>query len=316
MGNYAKIVGLGAYLPEKILTNADLEKMVDTSDEWIVSRTGIHERHIAADDETPATMAEQAAKIALKNANIEPSEIELIIVATCTPEKFLPSTACLLQERLKVGVCMAFDVSAACTGFIYALDIASQYIHSGIFKKVLIVGSEILTRVVDWEDRNTCVLFGDGAGAAVLKPSLEPGVYGSLLYADGAHQKLLDLPSGIYNNPGKISMKGREVFKLAVTAMAKSIVDLLKQHNLSMEDIDWLVPHQANYRIIDMIAERLKFPREKVIFSVGDHANTSSASIPLALNGAASDGRLKQGQTVLLTAFGGGLTWGASVFKY
>ncbi len=316
MNKFAKISGIGSYLPKKVLTNVDLEKIVDTSNDWIVSRTGIHERHIAAKDETPSVMAEHAARQALKDAKMNAADIELIVVATCTPEKFLPSTACLLQDRLSVGPCMAFDIGAACTGFIYALDVANQYIRAGIVKKALVVGSEILSRVVDWKDRNTCVLFGDGAGAVVLQASDEPGVIGCKLYADGSHQAILDLPSGVYDNPGVITMKGREVFKLAVTGMANAVQELLAEQNLTIDDIDWIVPHQANYRIVDLVVEKLKFPHEKVVFRMGQHANTSSASIPLAMHSAIQDGDIQRGQTILMAAFGGGLTWGAGVFKY
>lgn len=316
MNKFAKILGIGSYLPKKVLTNTDLEKMVDTSNEWIVSRTGIHERHIAAKDETPSVMAEHAAKQALKDAKMKATDIELIVVATCTPEKFLPSTACLLQDRLNVGPCMAFDVGAACTGFLYALDVANQYIRAGIVKNALVAGSEILSRVVDWNDRNTCVLFGDGSGAVVLQASDKPGVIGCKLYADGSHKEILDLPSGIYSNPGVITMKGREVFKLAVTGMANAVLELLAEQNLTINDIDWIVPHQANYRIIDLVIEKLQFPREKVVFRMAQHANTSSASIPLAMHSAINDGDIKRGQNILMVAFGGGLTWGAGLFRY
>jgi len=316
MSRYAKIIGTGSYLPKKVLSNFDLEKMVDTSSEWIVTRTGIKERHIAGKGETPATMAEEAACKALKAAKMKAENIEMIIVSTCTPEKFLPSTACMIQKQLNVGQAFAFDISAACSGFVYAMDIANQYICSGKVNNALIVGSEILTAATNWEDRNTCVLFGDGAGAVILESSDEPGIIDSKLYSDGNFGDLLYLNTGLYDNAGLITMYGREIFKVAAKAMVQAVEKLLITHNLRVDDIDWLIPHQANYRIITMVADRLNLPKEKVILTVSEHANTSSASIPLAFDGAIRAGKIKRGQIVVFTAFGGGLTWGANLFKF
>lgn len=317
---YVNILATGSYLPEKILTNKDLEKMVDTTDEWIVTRTGMQKRHIMSDNETTATMAEQAAKRAITTANIDPQAIDLIIVATCTPEKFFPNTACLIQTELGIKQCIAFDISAACTGFIYALDVASQYIRNGIAQHALVVGTEGLTRIVDWSDRNTCVLFGDGAGAMVLKAGDKPGIIGCKLYADGSKQDLLEYPTPIYRKPDApkryLHMQGRDVFKVAVTGMTNAVFDLLDACNLDISEVDWIVPHQANYRIIDLVIEKLKFPKEHVIMTIAEHANTSSASIPLAFDAAVRKGTIKRGDTVLLAAFGGGLTWGSAVLKY
>lgn len=319
--SFSRIAGVGSYLPEKVLTNHDLEKLVDTSDEWIVERSGISERHIAGDDETTVSMAEQAALAALDSSGLEPSQIDLIIIATCTPDKMFPSSACLLQNRLGAVNAASFDISAACSGFVYALSIADQYIKTGAAKQALVVGSETLSRVVNWQDRTTCVLFGDGAGAVVLSASDEPGVLATKLYSDGSYGDILCLPSAVpfpvYDDRAmKISMQGREVFRLAVERLTSSVLNLTELANLNVGDIDWIVPHQANYRIIRMIIAKLKIPAEQVVVTVGEHANTSSASIPLALDRAVKDGRIQRGQTLLLEAFGGGLTWGGAIIKF
>ena len=313
---FSKLISTGSYLPSRILTNDELAKSVDTSHEWIVERTGIYQRHIAAKDETPASMAEQAALKALKKANLSPNDLDLIIVATCTPEGFFPSTACLLQARLNAEVCIAFDVTAACSGFVYALHTADQYIRSGFVKRALVVGTEIMSRVVDWQDRNTCVLFGDGAGAVIIEACDQPGIISAKIYANGKNNDILTLASGLYDQPSHVKMKGREVFKLAVEGMTKAVRALLEENNMELSQVDWIVPHQANVRIIDSIVTKLPFPTDQVIKTVGQHANTSGASIPLALDYGMEANKIKQGQTLLIEAFGGGLTWGSILLKY
>ena len=320
---YSRITGTGGYLPERILTNADLEKMVDTSDEWIKSRTGISKRHIAADEETTCDLAEQAARKAIDAANITPDEIDMIIVATTTPDMVFPSTACLLQQRLDIHGCAAFDVQAVCTGFIYALDIADKYIRTGAANTVLIVGAETLSRIIDWTDRSTCVLFADGAGAIVLQASDEPGILSSFIHADGGYQDLLRVPSGVSINYEKqkngtafIEMQGNEVFKVAVNTLGRIVDEILEANQLEKKDIDWLVPHQANTRIISATAKKLDMSMDRVIVTVDQHGNTSAASVPLALDVAVNDGKIKRGDTLLMEAFGGGFTWGATLIKY
>ncbi len=314
--NYTTILGTGSYLPSKILSNKDIERMVDTSDEWIASRTGIHSRHVAANHETVASMAEIAARHALEMAQIDPNQVDLIIVATSTPEHFFPSTACLLQKRLQISSCIAFDMSAACSGFVYALAAAAQYIHSGTVKHVLVVGSEIMSRVVDWTDRNTCILFGDGAGAVVLARADEPGILDAKLGADGTEADLLTLPTGLYSEVSHVRMNGREVFKMAIELMTNSVRHLIESNHLTIQDIDWIIPHQANLRIITAILMRLNFPIEHAIMTIQDHANTSAASIPLALDKGVRDHRIRRRQHLLLEAFGGGVTWGGILLKY
>ena len=320
MMTYSKILGTGSYLPEKILTNHDLEKMVQTSHEWIVERTGIEERHIAADNESTSSMAETASRLAIEAAGIDISEITLIIVGTATPDSAFPSAACLLQHRLGLNGTAAFDVTAACSGFIYALSVADQYIKSGTHKKVLVVGSELLSRVTDWTDRNSCVLFADGAGAVVLGASEEPGIISTHIHADGQHGDLLAL-----RNPSQgqtpniapyITMKGNEVFKVAVKTLSRIVDETLESNNIRRRDIDWLIPHQANIRIIKATAKKLNMSMEQVVVTVDKHGNTSSASIPLALDIAVRDGRIKPGQLMLLEAFGGGFTWGSALIRY
>ncbi len=321
--SYARISGTGSYLPEKVLTNLDLEKMVDTSDEWIRSRTGIKERHIAAESEYTVDLAEKAARRALEAAGRTCSDIDLIIVATTTPDRVFPGTACLLQQRLGIHGCAAFDVQAVCTGFIYALGIADKFFRADSSKCALVVGAETLSRILDWSDRNTCVLFGDGAGAVVLEESEEPGILSSHLHADGAYEKLLYTPYGvsrggneILDGAGGITMKGSEVFKMAVNTLGRIVDETLSYNEMEKSDIDWLVPHQANIRIINATAKKLKMPLDHVVITVDKHGNTSGASVPLALDTAVRDGRIKRGEVVMLEAFGGGFTWGSVLLRY
>ena len=321
--SHSKIIGTGSYLPEKVLTNADLEKMVETSDAWIRERTGIRERHIAAAEETTCDLAEKAARQAIEAAGIDTLEIDLIIIATTTPDQVFPSTACLLQERLGIQGCPAFDVQAVCTGFIYALDIADKFIRTGTAKCALVVGAETLSRIIDWKDRGTCVLFGDGAGAAVLRADEAPGILSSHLHADGRYEPLLRVPAGVSRGYDQlqageayIHMLGREVFKVAVNTLGSLVEETLHSNGMDHVDIDWLVPHQANYRIIEATAKKLRLPMDKVVVTVGEHGNTSAASIPLALDVAVRDGRIKRGDVLLLEAFGAGFTWGSVLVKY
>ena len=321
--SYARIAGTGSFLPEKILTNKDLEKMVDTTHEWIHSRTGIDERHIAADDEFTVDLAEQAALNALEASGKTKDDIDLIIVATTTPDRVFPSTACLLQQRLDIHGCAAFDVQAVCTGFVYALGIADRFFKAGTNKCALIVGAETLSRVVDWTDRDTCVLFGDGAGAVILEKSDEPGIISTHLHADGAYESLLTVPYGVSTGSrqllegnGGINMKGNEVFKMAVNTLGRIVDETLAHNNMEKSDIDWLVPHQANIRIINATAKKLKMSTDHVVVTVNKHGNTSAASVPLALDTAVRDGRIKRGEILMLEAFGGGFTWGSALIKY
>tara|TARA_B100000809_G_scaffold91619_1_gene90120 strand:- start:965 stop:1933 length:969 start_codon:yes stop_codon:yes gene_type:complete len=320
---YSKITGTGSYLPEQVLTNSELEKIVDTTDEWIRSRTGIEKRHVARDDETTCDLAEKASRAAIKMAGKKENDIDLIIIATTTPDIIFPSTACLLQQRLNIHGCPAFDIQAVCTGFIYALHIANLFIKNGNTKCALIVGSETMTRIVDWKDRNTCVLFGDGAGAIILEESKTPGILSTHIHADGAYQELLSVPAGIssdYNlvksNKAFIKMQGNEVFKVAVNTLGEIVDETLQANSMSNTDIDWLVPHQANTRIISAMAKKLDMPISRVVVTVDQHGNTSAASIPLALDVAVKDGRIKENDTLLLPAFGGGFTWGSALLKY
>lgn len=320
---FSRIMGTGGYLPEKVLTNHDLEKMVDTSDQWITERTGIKKRHIAADGETTCDLAEHAARQAMAAAGVEASDIDLIIVATTTPDRVFPSTACLLQERLDIHGCPAFDVQAVCTGFIYALGVADKFIRSGSHRCALVVGAETLSRIVDWTDRGTCVLFGDGAGAVILGASEEPGILSTHLHADGRYKDLLSTTGGVsegYDNDidglARITMQGNEVFKVAVNTLGRIVDDTLKANGMDKSDVDWLVPHQANIRIINATAKKLKMSTERVVTTVQEHGNTSAASVPLALNEAVRDGRIHKGDTLLLEAFGGGFTWGSALLRF
>ena len=324
MAIHSRIVGTGSYLPEKVLTNADLEKMVDTNDEWIVSRSGIRERHIAADGETTGDLAFHAATRALEAAGLAGSDVELIVLGTTTPDLIFPSTACLLQHRLGANGCPAFDVNAACSGFIYALSVADQFIRSGMVKNALVVGAETLSRMVDWTDRGTCVLFGDGAGAVVLQADAEAGVISTHLHADGGKKDLLYTPAGVsvgfdtsLPNAGvKVLMAGSDVFKYAVKALDSVVDETLAANGLDKTDLDWLIPHQANLRIIEATAKRLQMPMDRVIVTVDRTGNTSAGSVPLALDEAVRSGRVQRGQLLLLEAFGGGFTWGSALIRY
>jgi 3-oxoacyl-[acyl-carrier-protein] synthase-3 len=321
---YARIAGTGSYLPEKVLTNADLERLVDTSDEWIAARTGIRQRHVAAEGQTTGDLALEAAKRALDAAGVQASEIDLLIVGTTTPDLIFPSTACLLQHRLGANGCPAFDVNAACSGFVYALAVADKFIRSGAAKTALVVGAETLTRMLDWSDRNTCVLFGDGAGAVVLKADNETGILSTHLHADGGKKELLYNPVGVSvgfkpeeKNAGvRVLMAGSDVFKYAVKALDSVVEETLKANQLDRHDIDWLIPHQANLRIIEATAKRLDMPMERVIVTVHKHGNTSAGSVPLALDEAVRSGKVQRGQLLLLEAFGGGFTWGSALLRY
>ncbi|CAI8916632.1 beta-ketoacyl-ACP synthase III [Methylocaldum szegediense] len=321
MRRYSRILGTGGYLPETILTNDQIAQTVDTSDAWIVERTGIRERRIAGEHETASSMAEHAARQALQSAGIEPGAIDLIIVATCTPDRVFPSTACLLQQRLGIQNCAAFDVQAACSGFIYALSIADQYVRAGTARRVLVVGSEVISRIVDWSDRTTCILFGDGAGAVVLEASDEPGILSTHIHSDGQYQHLLYVPNShsIGNGEDKdrfLRMQGNEVFKIAVNTLGRIVDETLAANNLQKSDIHWLVPHQANIRIIAATAKKLHLPMDRVVTTIEKQGNTSAASVPLALNEAVRDGRIQRGQMILMEAFGGGFAWGSALIRY
>lgn len=319
---YARISGIGSYLPSKVVTNYDLEQSLDTSNEWIVTRTGIEQRHVVSQGENVETMGVEASRRALSKAQLQASDLDMIIGATCTPEHFFPSLACQIQAQLASAPCPAFDIVAACTGFIYALDTARQFIQSGQAQHVLVVGSEALSKALNWQDRSTCVLFGDGAGAMVLSASDQPGILASHLAADGEQQSILSLPTA-YNdqvlageNQPYLQMQGREVFRHAVDKLSASITHILNEAQLEPEQLDWLVPHQANSRILHSLAKRLNMSMEQVISTVQKHANTSSASIPLAFDEAVTSERIQPGDIVLLEAFGGGLTWGGMVLQY
>jgi len=311
---YSRVLGTGSYLPKKVLTNHDLEKMVDTTDAWIVERTGIRERHVAAKDETASSMAEQAARRALHAAEIKAADLDFIVVATTTPDQVFPSTACLLQKRLHIHGAAAFDVQAVCSGFVYGLSIADKFIRTGAARHALVVGTDVMSRIVDWTDRGTCVLFGDGAGAVVLGAAHKPGVIASHLHADGKYKDLLEVPVGVSQQ--YVRMEGSEVFKVAVTTLGRIVDETLAAAHMKTSDIDWLVPHQANHRIIAAAARKLHMPMERVVLTVDRHGNTSAASIPLAFDEAVRDGRIERGQTVLMEAFGGGFTWGSVLLKY
>jgi 3-oxoacyl-[acyl-carrier-protein] synthase-3 len=320
---YARITGTGGYLPAKVLTNADLERMVDTTDEWIVERTGIRTRHIAAPGETTCDLAEAAARQAIDAAGITAADIDLIIVATTTPDQVFPSTACLLQQRLDIHGPAAFDIQAVCTGFVYALGVADKFIRTGAARRALVVGADTLSRIVDWKDRGTCVLFGDGAGAVILEAGDQPGILSTHLHADGSYQQMLMVPEGISQGYDRvqeggayIKMQGGEVFKFAVNALEQSVDETLAANRMQKSDIDWLVPHQANIRIISATARKLRLPMERVVTTVESHGNTSAASIPLALDVAVRDGRIRRGEILLFEAVGGGFTWGSALVKY
>ncbi len=318
--SYARIIGTGSYLPEYILTNAELEKRVDTSDEWIVTRTGIRERHIAAENETTSDLATAAALKAIEAAGIEPNQIDLILVATTTPDFIFPSVACLVQQKLGIiNGCPAFDLQAVCSGFIFALTTADQFMRSGACKHVLVIGAETLSRITDWNDRSNCILWGDGAGAVVLQASAEPGIISTHIHTDGRHEALLKVPAGPsagYENKALIQMEGNAVFKMAVNTLDAIVDETLNANAMEKSQIDWLVPHQANIRIIQATAKKLGMSMDHVVVTVDTHGNTSAASIPLALDTAVRDGRIQRGETVLMEAFGGGFTWGSVLVKF
>ncbi len=319
---FSRIIGTGSYLPAKVLTNADLEDIVDTNDAWIYSRTGIRERRIAADDEFTCDLAESASLRAIAAAGIANNDIDLIVVATTTADQVFPSTACLLQHRLGIEGPPAFDVQAVCAGFLFAIDVADKFIRTGSAQCALVVGAETFSRIIDWSDRRTCVLFGDGAGAVVLKADNAPGILSTHLHCDGKYKDLLCVPVGVSKNFNQVkagaaftTMEGREVFRWAVTAMSDIVDETLNANAMSRDDIDWFIPHQANIRIINAVGKRAKIAPEKVVITVDCHGNTSAASVPLALDEAVRDGRIRSGQHVLLEGFGGGFTWGSAMIR-
>jgi 3-oxoacyl-[acyl-carrier-protein] synthase III len=320
---YSRIAGTGRFLPEKILTNADLEKMVETSDEWIRTRTGVERRHIAAEEQTTSDLSVEAARIAMDAAGVEAEDIDLIIVGTTSPDLIFPNAGTLVQRRLGIHGCPAFSIEAACTGFIYALAVADKFVRAGESKRALVIGAEILSKLVDWKDRSTCVLFGDGAGAVILVPSDEPGILSTHLGADGQYKDLLYYPAGASKDlhkagleDAKIIMSGNDVFKVAVKTLGNVAEQALRANGIAKNEVDWLIPHQANLRIIQATAKRLEMPMEKVILTVQDHGNTSAASVPMALDVGVRDGRVRRGQLVLMEAFGGGFTWGSVLMRY
>ena len=320
---YARITGTGGYLPDNVMTNADLEKIVDTSDQWIRERTGIEQRHIAVEGQTTVDLAEAASRKAIEAAGINADDIDLIVLATSTPDKIFPSSACILQSRLGIHGCPAFDIQAVCTGFVYAVTVAEKFIQSGSNKKALVVGAEVFSRILNWKDRGTCVLFGDGAGAVILEASEETGILSTHIHADGDYVDLLQVPCGIAHEYDKVKagnafveMKGNEVFKMAVNTLGRIVDETLAANHMMKSDIDWLVPHQANTRIISATAKKLKMSMDQVVVTVNKHGNTSAASVPLALDVAVRDGRIKKNELVLLEAFGGGFTWGSVLLRF
>lgn len=317
---YSRILGTGSYLPVHILTNADLEKLVETNDQWIVDRTGIRERHIAAEGEFTSDLATRAARAALDAAGLTPDDIDLLLVATTTPDLVFPSTACIVQSKLGMtNGKPAFDLQAVCSGFVYALSVADQFIKTGAAKHVLVIGAETLSRITDWNDRGNCILWGDGAGAVVVGASDEPGIIATHIHADGRHKELLRTttgPSTGMNEPALMRMEGNPVFKMAVNTLDRIVDETLEANGLQKSDIDWLVPHQANIRIISATAKKLGMSMDHVVTTVASHGNTSAASVPLAFDVAVRDGRIQRGQTVLMEAFGGGFTWGSALLKY
>ena len=319
---YSRIIGTGKYLPERILTNFDLEKMVETSDEWIRTRTGIEQRHIAADDEATSDLAYKASLAALEAAGLTPADIDFVLVGTTTPDLIFPNVGCLVQEKLGIRATPAFSLEAACSGFLYALVVADQFIRGGQIRRALVIGAETMSRIMDWTDRETCVLFGDGAGAVILEAADEPGIIYSTLGADGRYRELLYASSGVSTRHREktdiaaLRMKGNEVSKVAVKTLENLVDDVIAKNNLEKGQIDWLIPHQANLRIINATARRLEMPMERVVLTVRTHGNTSAASVPMALDTAVRDGRIKRGDLLLLEAFGGGFTWGASLIRY
>ena len=314
---YSRIAGTGSYLPERILTNAELEKIVATTSEWIVERTGIRERHIIGPNDSTASMATAAAKKALQAANVTAKEVDLIIVATSTPDKFFPSTACLVQAALGEDGCPAFDIVAACAGFNYALSVADQFIRNGAAQTALVIGSESMSNIINWEDRSTCILFGDGAGAVLLQAAAEPGIISAHLHAAGSYKDLLSLGTGLKKDEAPhLKMQGSDVFKIAVKKLSAVLEETLAANNIDKKDIDWLIPHQANLRIIQAMANKLKMTMQHVVVTLDQHGNTSAASIPLALDVAVRDGRVQRGQLLLMESFGAGLAWGSALVRF
>ena len=319
---YSKIAGTGSYLPKKILSNADLEKMIDTTDEWIFSRTGIRERHIAAKGEHTSDLALEAAKNAIASAGIAAGDIDLIIIATTTPDKIFPSVATMVQRKLGIAGCPAFDIQAVCSGFVYALATADNFIKAGSTKCALVIGAETFSRITDYTDRGNCILWGDGAGAVILCASQstendkKQGIISTHLHADGNYEKMLHVPRKHDGTPDTVHMEGNAVFKMAVNTLDQIVDETLTANNMQKSDIDWLVPHQANIRILQATAKKLDMPMDKVVVTVDKHGNTSAASIPLALDVAVRDGRIKRGDVILMEAFGGGFTWGSALIKY
>ncbi|MGV2986876.1 beta-ketoacyl-ACP synthase III [Vibrio sp. E150_011] len=315
---YSKILGTGSYLPSQVRSNADLEKMVETTDEWIVTRTGIKERRIAAEDETVADMGYHASVNAIEMAGIDKNDIDMIIVATTSSSHAFPSSACQIQAKLGIQGCPAFDMAAACTGFVYALSVADQHIKTGMCKNVLVIGSDCLSKTIEEIDRSTVILFGDAAGAVVLSASEEPGILSTHTYADGRFGDLLSLEMPVRGGELDkwLSMSGNEVFKVAVTQLSKLVKDTLAANDMDKSELDWLVPHQANYRIISATAKKLGMPMDQVVITLDRHGNTSAATVPTALDEAVRDGRIKRGQNLLLEAFGGGFTWGAALVRF
>ena len=313
---FSKIIGSGSYLPDRILTNQDLEKMLDTTDEWITTRTGIKQRHIIADDQVTSDMAYEASKKALQDANLDAQDIDLIILATTTPDKIFPSTACTLQAKLDIPECPAFDVQAVCSGFIYALSIAEKFIKTGTSTTALVVGADAMSRITDYKDRSNAILWGDGAGAVILTKSNEPGILSTHIHAQGKYEDMLHVPRRHDGELDTIEMQGNQVFKMAVNTLDAIVDQTLDANQLKKSDIDWLVPHQANIRILDATAKKLSMSMDKVIVTIDKHGNTSAASIPLAFDEGVKAKKIKKGQIVLMEAFGGGFTWGSALIKY
>ena len=315
--SYAAIAGTGSRLPARVLSNEELAATVDTSDRWIRERTGIRQRHIAGAGETVASLGADAAAAALEAAGAAAAEVDLIVLATTTPDQVFPSTACQIQKRLGARDCPAYDLQAVCSGFVYALDAARRYLATGGGDTALVIGAEVLSRIVDWSDRGTCVLFGDGAGAVVLRRAEQPGILSTHLHADGRYDRLLQVPPAAPGAPGPyIEMQGNEVFRMAVTTLGRIVDETLAANDLRREHVDWLVPHQANHRIIAATARKLGLPLERVVVTVDRHGNTSAASVPLALDAAVRDGRIRRGDVLMLEAFGGGFTWGSALVRY
>ena len=322
MSHSVRITGTGSYLPKKVLTNKDLEKFLDTTEEWIFSRSGIRQRHIAAEGEFTSDLAEVASREALKSAGRQASDVDLIVVATTTADQVFPSTACLLQNRLDIHGCPAFDVQAVCAGFLYAMDVAYRYVVTGASRCALVVGAETFSRILNWEDRSTCVLFGDGAGAMLLEAADTPGILSSHIHADGAFKDLLCLPVGVstayqelLDGRAYTEMQGKEVFRWAVSTLGDAVIEILESNGIHQSEIDWLVPHQANIRIIKAIAKRLELSMDQVVVTIDQHGNTSAASVPLAFDVAIKEGRIKSGDKIIFEAFGGGFTWGSMLVQ-